>query len=954
MLGRMKSLLVVCVLVSSVGLPANTAASSPARDAALADAPTTVVFGDGDVQPLVPARLLDTRDGSGGISGKIGPGSTTVLQVAGRGGVPAVGVGAVVLNVTVTEPTTDSYVTVFPTGVSAPLASNLNVTAQQTVPNLVVAKVGVGGKVSFFNNSGEAHLVVDVSGWFPEGSGLQPLSPIRALDTRSGNGAAVGPIKGGSTVRLKVAGRAGVPAQGAAAVVLNVTVTEPTANGYVTVFPSGSARPLASNLNFTPGLTVPNLVIAKVGPDGAVNLFNSAGSTHLIADVAGWFPASSALTSVAPSRLLDTREGNGAPAGTVGPGSVTRLQITGRNEVPAGIGAVVLNMTVTEPTAAGYITVYPTGVERPTASNLNMRPGQTVPNLVIAKVGADGAVNIFNSAGNSHLVADVVGWFRAAGDNQTRLELRPGTVLVGSGDVVSVVPSGATGFTVVLSASSDKPVVGGHLAVSQSAAVPDGAFGSVTSVTVNDDGTSVVQLNKATLETGFADIDSNFNGPIDFSPLPAVALPTEAELECKGVGGVEVSGDVTFGGFSGLFQMSLRQRHLTAILHGQIVVTMHAAVSVALSCRISGPLKVRIPAGPAVLGLSWGFTVALSASMEASATATFDATIGFVANGSDLQNRTHFEFSGGGTLASEVSAQMSVGPNIEFDASAYGIVGVSIKTGIDFTGTYLPPDCVKMSVGVTVEIAFKVGDWGLEWRSVLATKKFGPWELLRSEGCNANAWVGTIAVSQSMTEGSAVIPDTLTYTYSRNYGYTVTSTTTSLLGGEPYTNSTPGGVNVTGVSGTEHANQDYANVVDPPCNDITSTISAPPWWYLGAMFKTPGGEPTVNPPGGSTVYLLIEPNLSSQAACADGSSLGDPDLLGLYSPGKIYGGQGGCFNGYVEHNGGCFLTATVSADGNHIVAYVVGSASYAYYPTGDGNYYTTHVGQTVQIDLARI
>jgi len=86
-----------------------------------------------------------------------------------------------------------------------------------------------------------------------------------------------------------VLNRGGVPASGVGAVALNVTVAGATAAGYVTAWPTGSGRPLASNLNFVPGQLVPNMVIARVGSGGKVSLFNSSGNTQLVVDVVGWF-----------------------------------------------------------------------------------------------------------------------------------------------------------------------------------------------------------------------------------------------------------------------------------------------------------------------------------------------------------------------------------------------------------------------------------------------------------------------------------------------------------------------------------------------------------------------------------------------------------------------------------------------------------------------------------------
>lgn len=125
---------------------------------------------------LAPARLLDTRSGAVTIDGQYAGGGALLhdqaldLQVLGRGGVPTSGVGAAVLNVTAVQPASVGFVTVYPTGAMRPLAANLNLNAGKTIPNLVIAKVGSGGKVSLYNYSGTSaatDLVVDVQGWFP-------------------------------------------------------------------------------------------------------------------------------------------------------------------------------------------------------------------------------------------------------------------------------------------------------------------------------------------------------------------------------------------------------------------------------------------------------------------------------------------------------------------------------------------------------------------------------------------------------------------------------------------------------------------------------------------------------------------------------------------------------------------------------------------------------------------
>ena len=235
-----------------------------------------------------PSRLLDTRATDGG--GAVGPGEARELVVAARGGVPGTGADAVMLNVTAITPTSSGFLTVYPAGSPRPGTSNLTLVPKQVRPNLVLAKVGVDGRVLLYNSSGQTHLAVDVVGWFgsPDASAARghftPLPPRRALDTRE-----TFALSPNESRTLALGGRAGVPATGAGAVLLNVTVDRPSASGYLTVHPSGGEPPVASNLNFVAGETVPNAVVVGLGDDGAIILTNSSGTTHAIVDVVGWY-----------------------------------------------------------------------------------------------------------------------------------------------------------------------------------------------------------------------------------------------------------------------------------------------------------------------------------------------------------------------------------------------------------------------------------------------------------------------------------------------------------------------------------------------------------------------------------------------------------------------------------------------------------------------------------------
>jgi hypothetical protein len=318
---------------------------------------------------------------------------------------------AVAFNVTSTGSTENSFFTVWPTGMERPEASTLNPRPGITTPNFTVIPVGPDGSVSVYNDRGRSHLIVDVVGWYgPDfASRLLPLVPARLLDSRSGIGdrrAAIGP---GESIELQVTGVGEVPAAGVSSVVLNVTATEVSENSFLTVWPSGQARPVASSLNYEPGQTVANLVFATVGENGRVSMYNDAGSTHLIVDVLGCFAADGRgrFVGVTPTRVLDSRNNLGV-AGPIRPSQVFPLKIEG---LPPSTVAVMLNVTLTGSTANTYATIWPTGEVRPEASNLNARISETVANGAVVALGDDGKVNFFNEAGFAHYIVDLLGYY---------------------------------------------------------------------------------------------------------------------------------------------------------------------------------------------------------------------------------------------------------------------------------------------------------------------------------------------------------------------------------------------------------------------------------------------------------------------------------------------------------------------------------------------------------------
>lgn len=384
----------------------------------------------GTYHPLTPSRILDTRNGTGGYSAPVAGSHWIDVEVLGQGGVPASGVEAVVVNVTVTNTTAASFLTVFPTGATPPNASNLNWVAGQTVPNLVTVGLG-GGKISAYNGYGSVDVIMDVQGYYsddlssPGPDGLfNPLVPSRLVDTRNGTGAPLAKLGPNSHLDVQVSGggASGVPASGAEAVVLNVTVTNPSAPSYLIVFPTGVTMPLASNLNFRAGQTVPNRVTVGLGTSGTVTIYNGYGSTDVIVDVNGWYTdgsiggTGSRFVPVPPARILDSRYGTGGYNTPWGPNTGLPVTVAGQGGVPLMTDtnvptAVVANITVTGTTAPSALTAWPDTATAPLASDLNWVAGVTVPNLAVVQVGPTGKVDLLNYTGCVDVIMDVVGWF---------------------------------------------------------------------------------------------------------------------------------------------------------------------------------------------------------------------------------------------------------------------------------------------------------------------------------------------------------------------------------------------------------------------------------------------------------------------------------------------------------------------------------------------------------------
>ena len=363
-------------------------------------------------------RVADTRSGLGVAKGKKTGRFTVDLGTVIKDAAAA----SAVLNVTVLNASHGGYVTVFPEGSPTPATSNVNVQAAipgsraNTQANEVVARLSQHRRVDVLVALMTADVVVDVVGYLtpaatPGAGRIATVQPQRLLDTR----ATAQPTRTGEVV----VDLSGTRADTATAVILNVTVTKANHRGYVVAFPTGSARPATSNVNFEAGQTQANEVIVKVGQGNKVSLALADGvSASLIVDVVGKVVATTDSagrdeTSLEqPRRLIDTRTGLGLPAGAKR-GTVT---YTLPSDLAAGVVGVLLNVTATGATAPCVVTVYPAGTANPGTSNVNVVRNVDQANEVLTGVSTDHKITFTVSGAGSpatHLVVDMVGYLTA-------------------------------------------------------------------------------------------------------------------------------------------------------------------------------------------------------------------------------------------------------------------------------------------------------------------------------------------------------------------------------------------------------------------------------------------------------------------------------------------------------------------------------------------------------------
>jgi PKD repeat protein len=363
-----------------------------------------------------PRRFADSRDeptfdGKFRDTGLRRAGTVWEIDVAGRGGVPA-NATAAIANLTITGAGRNGFATLFPCG-KVPASSSVNYTPGSSAANEVVVALSSKGTVCVYTHTA-AHVILDVVGHAAD-SPYKPSSPRRFADSRDeptfdGRFRNTG-IRGAGTVwQIDVAGRGGIPLTTKAAAV-NLTITGAAKSGFAVAFDCGT-RPSASSINYRPGVSRANEVIAKLSPAGTLCVYTHTAA-HVVVDVVGVIDASairyvaSTPTRYADSRDAPTFDGKFRDTGRRRAGTVWEITVGGRGGVPANAPAAVINLTITGADRNGFATVFPCGT-RPNASSINFAAGATVANEVITKLSPSGKVCVYTHR-TAHVIADVVG-----------------------------------------------------------------------------------------------------------------------------------------------------------------------------------------------------------------------------------------------------------------------------------------------------------------------------------------------------------------------------------------------------------------------------------------------------------------------------------------------------------------------------------------------------------------
>jgi hypothetical protein len=414
------ALCVIVGAVSSFGTVAR-AAEVPAPEPIIV---TNTSFSPmpGGFVPIVPRRVLDTRTGA-----KIAPngedGRTSLRFLDPKDPeIPVGQVGAVTLNITAVDPDGPGYLLIWDPSVPYSGTSVLNYSGRDVTANTLTLSVTAAPRLIYMSSQ-STHLLIDVTGWYTKqpkkaqsdgrlatvptvGGGYVPADPTRIYDSRPS-----GVVPPNQPRRVTLPPSVAVPEAGISALVVNVTSTGADGDGWASFYPSGTAAPNTSSINYRRG-DLANQITVKVSDGNAIDFFVSV-PTNIVVDLVGYYTAGATgaggFVAIQPTRVMDTRSAFGNYGLEPGHGAL-ELIVGGSAAVPRSANAISANITAVNPSSAGFVTVWPDGQAQPTASNLNYRAGETLANGITIGLGNLKGLDVYRT-GDPALIVDVNGYF---------------------------------------------------------------------------------------------------------------------------------------------------------------------------------------------------------------------------------------------------------------------------------------------------------------------------------------------------------------------------------------------------------------------------------------------------------------------------------------------------------------------------------------------------------------
>jgi hypothetical protein len=653
------------------------------------------------------------------------------VQVTGKAGVPSSGVASVFVNVMALDVAADTSLTVWPDGTSMPTAVSVVAKKTERVTHMVEVPVGTGGRIRVRNGAGKTNVVLDVFGYVltPSASGastnglVTTVAPLSLADTRVGQGVPKAKLGQGRSLDLTVAGKGGVPTTGVRAVFVNVTAFNASLTTGVTVYPPGPL-PATQNLSAAAGTSRSNRVLVPLGAGGKIRVTNQYGTVDLKVDLAGWVADGSDPELVADSlntqvarRVLDTKTGTGAAKARVAKGADVTVTVAGVGGVPAVSSttpprAVLAFVRLTTTDGYASVSARAAGTTAGSIADVAGRVGQTMGNLVLVPLSADGKVSIRNSPGSKGPVdvsMDIVGWL--------------GGSVITDPDLITLTPTQAATYTPTsatdlrLPAAVTPPAVGKILAAAPTAANPKGLLRRVTAVSTNPDGTRKITTRPASIAEAVR--SGRVTGQMDNTAAPTTTRPgistpgAAADRQTQAIGassavsrtftatpasGVAVTGTAA-AGFGAELDLDIGWRGIKASAIATANQSLNGSVTATAAAAWSGELDLGEYAFGTYVFFIGSIPVVVQPQIELTARAQGQAQgtfqLGFHQGAS---GRIGFEYDHGLDTINEFSSTAPTidGPTLNAKASA--TVGLDIDFELEFYGTG------ELEVGLTGHI----------------------------------------------------------------------------------------------------------------------------------------------------------------------------------------------------------------------------------------------------------